>query len=1096
MSPESSKPNKHIAKDTHPNSDTFVNNVEKPNVQQDSDSIDNSFGSQETESNAAAVTEAKREKHRNKKQSQRAAKRAAAENTNTFDLSKASKSPSPEIQDPINSSLSPCYTLSPSGANENWNLLIESQSAQFGQYLNIGKSSNTVSDSNTWTVVVPSNSTRSQRTTFSTHVSSRVGNEMADWKTTNSSNSSYKRRLSIPVSRHDIGKVIGQGGAVVSALRNMSGIQIDIESARSDEVTERMVYLKGPSEAVQRTYETIQGLLDGSIAGNDVLLMYHALKKSSTLPSSMPFSSTSLSCLTSKLHGATTVTVQSTIKSGSSSVKAINPNNKTPRRTGKFLTNPLIANTTRSTSTQPTPLPVVPKPTKTPAISTSNISSNSTISSTTATLIPLTSSNFSSLKSSTSGSVSWSTKVANTSSSKGNFASVAAAGISTHSSRLVKPVDTQVVKSIRSQSKTAVQNLMSAPTPGLSITTTTPVSLLSLNLSPFPSSSHMFPDFIPSLSNVGDFCTDSLDEASFPPLNSKCIKVTQLRTATTTTIPAVTVSNVRNLSCLSTTHVSSSSVTTCPVEGVSFGMDKHKINTSSSDLTYMLSISVFDSPVSTVHTASVSNSFPPATLPTTSPSSYGPLTISPTCGVVHTSQPNTPLSSGSTHTSAYVSTPPTTTTQTKSFARAPGSERSAHQRNANVTATSVSLGLTDSFPPSLLSLDVNGNISTSVNGASDTTLFTPTKRAITSDIHNPDFRHDSISSHFRPDRSCEWQASDSSSAFGKNTTFSAASDTLTTSTSVGSSVIDSHSTMNSVPVVTNVSQTRDPISSLHSIPTLWSVSRPDLNPTSIAFQPSFQTLNHVAPNLKASAESADSLMQASLLRNDFTNHPVSDQFQDQYSSQGAQSGVLRQMVTQACLQKSSPVGLSHLQSSHHQIQNSNCSPGLNISSTPNLLPTTSANNALNSSLRLKPPMSATSAYLESRPTALNGFPSNFCPSTSAMPLNNHFSSLFPITQQQSFPLQQQLSLGPGTISALNQQSTSGLSTRLGNSSHPMINQTQFSMCSSGSGGSYTPPPFMTGYIQPSMQPVCSSASVIHPNTNYTSHLLNGKHFVH
>ncbi|CAH8634846.1 unnamed protein product [Schistosoma intercalatum] len=1097
MSPESTKLNQQIVKDVHLNSDASITNVEKSNVQHDSDSVDNSFCSQEAESNAAAVTEAKREKHRNKKQSQRAAKRAAAENNTAFDLDKVSKSPSPEIQDPINSSISPCYALSPSGDSENWNLLIESQSAHFGQYFNMGKSSNVVSDSNTWTVVVPSNSTRSQRTTVSTHVSSRVSNEMADWKTTNSSNNSYKRRLSIPVSRHDIGKVIGQGGAVVSALRNMSGIQIDIESARSDEVTERMVYLKGPSEAVQRTYETIQGLLDGSIAGNDVLLMYHALKKSSTLPSSMSLSGTALGSLTSRLNGATSVSVQNTIKSGLSSVKVINPSNRTPRRTGKSVTNPVAANTTRSTSTQPTPLPVVPKPTKTPAISISNNSSNSTFSSTTAILIPLISSG---LKT-TSGSTSWSSKVSNTSSSKGNFASVAAAGISTHSSRLVKPVDNQIVKSVRSQSKTTVQNLMTAPAPALSLSTTTPVSLLSLNLSPFPSSSQMFPDFIPSLSNVGDFCTDSLDEVSFPPLNpSKSTKVTQLRTATTTTIPAVTVSNMRNPSCLSNTHVSSSSVN-CPVEGISFGMDKLKINTSSGDLTYMLSISVFDSPVSTVHTASVSNSFPLTTLPTTSPSNYGPLTVSPTCGVMQTSQSNTPMGSGNTHTSAYVSTPPTTTTQTKSFARAPGSERSAHQRNANVTATSVSLSLNDSFPPSLLSLDVNGNTNVSVNGGvNDTTLFTPTKRAIASDIHNPDFRHDPISNHFRPDRSCEWQTSDSSaapaplsSAFVKNTTFSVASNTLTiTSTSVNSSIIDSHSAMDSVPVVTNVSQTRDPIGSLHSMPILWSASRPDLNPNSIGFQPSFQTLNQVVPNLKASAESADSLIQASLLRNDFSNHSVSDQFQDQYSTQGAQSGVLRQMVTQASLQKSNPVGLSYLQSAHQQTQISNCSSGLNISNTQSMLPTSSTNTPLNASFRFKPPMSGTSAYLESRSTALNGFPSGFCsPSTSSMPLNNQFSSVFPMTQQQSFPLQQQLSLGPGTISALNQQTTSGLSTRLGNSSHPMINQTQLSMCSSGPGGSYTPPPFMTGYVQPSIQPVCSATSVVHPNTNYTSHLLNG-----
>ncbi|KAH8866456.1 ankyrin repeat domain-containing protein 17 [Schistosoma japonicum] len=1090
ISPQSNKsPNQQIGNNTHANSDAPVNIVDKPNVQQDSDSVDNSFTSQDVESNAAAVTEAKREKHRTKKQSQRAAKRAAAENHIIFDLDKASKSPSPEVQDPINPSMSPCYTVSPSGDNENWNLLIESQTAHFGQYLSMRRSSNAVSDSNTWTVVVPSNSIRSQRSAASTHGSSRVSNETADWKTTNSNNSSYKRRLSIPVSRHDIGKVIGQGGAVVSALRNMSGIQIDIESARSDEVTERMVYLRGPSEAVQRTYETIQGLLDGSISGNDVLLMYHALKKS-TLPSSIALSSNALG---SKISGTTTMTVQSTIKSGLSNSKVINPNNKMTRKTGKSVTSSLVTNTTRSTSTQPTPIPIVSKATKTSAISSSN--NISSFSSTTTHLIPLTCPSFSGAKTSTSGSLSWNTKVVNTSSSKGNFASVAAAGISTHTPRVVKS-DNQIVKNVRSQSKTTVQGLMSAPTSVIS-SSTTPVSLLSLNFSPFPSSSHIFPDFISPLSNVEDFSANSLDEISFPPLNpSKCTKVPLLRTVTT--IPSVSASNLKNLSCLSTTHISSSSVTTFPVEGVSYGIDKQKTNTSSGDLTYILSISVFDSSVSTVHTASISNSFSPATLPTTSPSNYGPLTVSPTCGVIHTPQSTTPMGSAGTNTTAYVSTPSTTASQTKPFARAPGSERSAHQRNANVTATSVSLGLGDSFPSSLLSLDANGDANISVNGsANDTTLFTPTKRAIASDIHNPDFRHDSTSSHFRPDRSCEWSASDSSvvpvppPAFVKNSAFSVTPNTpAVTSNCGGSPVVDSHSLMGSVSVATNVSQVRDSLGSLHSMPTLWTVPTPDMNPSSLGFQPSFQSLNQVAPNLKTSDESTDSLVQSSVHRNDFSNHPVSGQFQDQYSLQGTQPGILRQMVTQSSLQKSNPVDSSQLHYSHQQTQNSNGASSLNISSTPNLVPTT-ANTTLNASLRLKPPISGISAYLESRPTVLNGFPSNFCaPPTSTVPLNNQFSSLFPITQQQSFPLQQQLSLGPGNISALNQQSASGLSARLGNSSHPMINQAQFSMCSSSSGGSYTPP-FMSGYVQPNIQPVCSSTSAIHPNTNYASHLLNG-----
>ncbi|CAH8636662.1 unnamed protein product, partial [Heterobilharzia americana] len=418
--PMSSVPNKssnhQLENNTNnANSENSVKMGEKPTVHQDSDSVANSFGSQDPEFSAAAaaVTEAKREKHRNKKQSQRAAKRAAAENHTIFSSDKASKSPSPEVRELDNSLLSPCYAISPSGDEESWNLLIESQNAHFDQYLNIGKSSGTMSDSNTWTVVVPSNSTRSQRTAVSTNISSRVSHETADWKTTNSSNSSYKRRLSIPVSRHDIGKVIGQGGAVVSALRNMSGIQIDIESARSDEVTERMVYLKGPGEAVQRTYETIQGLLDGSIAGNDVLLMYNALRKSSTLPSSMPLPSTVLSSLTSRVNGTSTITVLSTVKTAPPGTKVVNPNGRTPRRTAKSVAYPVAASTTRSTSTQPTPIPIVNKPSKIPAISTvsSNNNNINTFSNAVVPLVPITCSSSTGVKASSSGSLSWSSKV-------------------------------------------------------------------------------------------------------------------------------------------------------------------------------------------------------------------------------------------------------------------------------------------------------------------------------------------------------------------------------------------------------------------------------------------------------------------------------------------------------------------------------------------------------------------------------------------------------------------------------------------------------------------------------------------------------------
>ncbi|TNN05010.1 Ankyrin repeat domain-containing protein [Schistosoma japonicum] len=865
-----------------------------------SDHADNYFCLQDIKSNAAAVTKAKREKHRTKKHSQRAAKCVAAENHTIFYLDKVSKSPSSEIQDPVRSSMSPCYTVPLSGDNENWDLFIESQTTHFGQYLCMGKSSNVISNSNSWTVVVPSNSTRSQRSAFSTHGYLHVSNETADWKTTNSNNGFYKRRISIPVSRHDIGKVI-----------------VDIESARSDEATERMVYLKGPNEAVQRTYETIQGLLDGSISGNDVLLMYDALKKS-TLPSSMGSPSNPLCSFSSKISGTTSVTVQSTIKSGLSNAKVINPNNKVARKTGKPVANSLVANNTRFTSSQATPISVVSKLTKTPAISSST-NSNSSFSSTSTSLTHLTCTSFSEMKTSTSGLRNWSSKVASTSPSKGNFASVAAAGIATQASRVIKP-DNQVVQNFLDQSKTTVFNLISA------------------HISPLPSSSHMFPDFIP-LPNVGNFSADSLDEVSFPPLNPQSRKFTPLKTAT---IPSVTSGSLR--------------------------MDKQMIHASSGDLTYMLSINVFDNPASTVHATSISNSFPSTTLPTTSPSNYVPLTVSPSCGIIHAPQLTISVGSSSAPIEAYVSTLPTNKTQTKSFARAPGSERSAHQRNANVTVTSMSLGQGGFFPTSLLSLDSDGANISLIN-TNDTTLFTPTKRAITSLIHNPDSHHDSISSHFRPDKSCEWSSSDSSTtpvkppSFAKNTAFSVNRNSPSaTFTHVDSPTVSCHSLMESVSIATNVSHVLDSKGSLHSVPTLWSVPTSDLYPNSLSFQPSFQSLNQIAPNLKTSIQSADSLLQTPLLRN---------HFQDQYSLKGAQPGILRQTVTQPFLQKSNAVGSSQLQSPYQQTQNSNDTSSLNALIPRNVI-LTSTDTSLNATLQFKP-----SAYFESQPTALNGLPSNF-----------------------------------------------------------------------------------------------------------------------
>ncbi|VDM35758.1 unnamed protein product, partial [Hydatigera taeniaeformis] len=125
---------------------------------------------------------------------------------------------------------------------------------------------------NDWLVAQPGSSNRGHRAPTSM-VNQTDNFSGSDWKTSgpSGSGSSAKRKIAISVSKHDIGKIIGQGGAVVSALRNMSGIQIDIESARGDEVTERMVYLKGPGEIVHRTYQMIQDLLSGALAGNEVI---------------------------------------------------------------------------------------------------------------------------------------------------------------------------------------------------------------------------------------------------------------------------------------------------------------------------------------------------------------------------------------------------------------------------------------------------------------------------------------------------------------------------------------------------------------------------------------------------------------------------------------------------------------------------------------------------------------------------------------------------------------------------------------------------------------------------------------------------------
>ncbi|VEL21410.1 unnamed protein product, partial [Protopolystoma xenopodis] len=289
----------------------FVNTSEKgpkkpiiiskqpPQLSQSTNGHDDSLSS-------TTSTEAKREKHRNKKQNQRAVKRLATETTAggllvSPDLSQSlTQIPSNPQDDsailqeaPLSPSLSTAAVLHAAGVEdmdneEEWNALVKSQAARYASVTASRARPHSPSGSATnggdtnWTVVMPQSSSRAQRS-VNVPMDSAAGTE---WKSASANGnvsafcSNSKRRIAIQVSRHDIGKVIGQGGAVVSALRNMTGIQIDIESARSDEVTERMVYLRGPSDGVQRTHDLIQGLISGTITGNDVLSRHAVFKRS------------------------------------------------------------------------------------------------------------------------------------------------------------------------------------------------------------------------------------------------------------------------------------------------------------------------------------------------------------------------------------------------------------------------------------------------------------------------------------------------------------------------------------------------------------------------------------------------------------------------------------------------------------------------------------------------------------------------------------------------------------------------------------------------------------------------------------------------
>ncbi|CDS37799.1 ankyrin domain repeat containing protein [Echinococcus multilocularis] len=196
-------------------------------------------------------TEAKREKNRSKRQSQQQQQQ------------QSQRTKSIATQQTLEAAMSPTASITAAEAEVGDSVLWDASAFDHSSDSTAG---------NDWLVAQPTSSNRSHRVPTSV-VSQTDTFSGSDWRTSGSSGSggSAKRKIAISVSKHDIGKIIGQGGAVVSALRSMSGIQIDIESARGDEVTERMVYLKGPGEIVHRTYQMIQDLLSGVLAGNEVI---------------------------------------------------------------------------------------------------------------------------------------------------------------------------------------------------------------------------------------------------------------------------------------------------------------------------------------------------------------------------------------------------------------------------------------------------------------------------------------------------------------------------------------------------------------------------------------------------------------------------------------------------------------------------------------------------------------------------------------------------------------------------------------------------------------------------------------------------------
>ena len=448
---------------------------------------------------------------------------------------------------------------------------------------------------NDWLVAQPASSSRNHRTTVNQMDSFTSG---SDWRTTGPSGStgSSKRKMAIPVSKHDIGKIIGQGGAVVSALRLTSGIQIDIESARADDVQERMVYLKGNSDMVQKTYQTILDLLSGAVTGNEVIAKSKLNRtglSSTTATSSIP-SVLSTSTVTSR-----------------SNTGVVSSRKNAPSSSGKL--------TAQIQELTPQPQPLMSaKVTNPNLVAKASVSNNSNVSRITGAT-PL---------------ASWG---AVKTTQRSNFASVAAAGVVSPS----LPQSQQSTKNRNKLSNANQQQQQQQPSP---------VSLLSVTIAALSECSKIPPPSIFSTAPVSNLLDD---EQSFPPLST-----------TTTSVTTSTVSS----------KLTDSVPAAPPLQR------KMSLPTPQSESGVSVSVSVAPSSPTLVTTISVpsekSRKHSESTAPGDSPA---------------TSQLQKPHPVSRTQV-------PTTTSRT--FALAPGSERSANRHaGSGTTASATPLSMITHLAP-------------------------------------------------------------------------------------------------------------------------------------------------------------------------------------------------------------------------------------------------------------------------------------------------------------------------------------------------------------------------------------------------------------